>query len=72
MLNYEIGNQKEVDKFFEYARENNLQCYAIKGEPPKGAKYEDGDLVTRNINIGWEMSYTGYQVYFHYVEKGNK
>lgn len=36
-----------------------MDCISIKGKPPKGATYLDGDLIERDVNIAWKCLDTG-------------
>lgn len=33
--------------------------FSIKGAPPEGATYSDGELITRPVNIAWRDGTTG-------------
>lgn len=55
-----IKNQKEVDLFFN--QHFGMDCISIKGKPPEGATYSDGDLIERDINVGWKCLETGETV----------
>ncbi len=66
MQNYEIANKAEVDSFINSAMTKGQVLTALKGEPPKGAKYSDGELITRPINIGWLNNQTGESIEIMY------
>ena len=46
-----IKNSKELNNWLNNRR--NHDCVSIKGQPPIGATYEDGDLIYNEVNIAW-------------------
>lgn len=50
----EIKNRDALRAFFEKARKANQDCYSIKGKPPKGATYGDGDPIINDVNVAWQ------------------
>lgn len=59
-MKLEIENRVELDLFMKQHFGNHL--VAIKGKPPEGATYEDGDIILRDVNIGWMRKDTGETV----------
>lgn len=62
MLNYKIQNEEELGIFFNDAISCGHAVLAIKGNPPKGAMYSDGELIKRPVNIAWVNQTTGERV----------
>lgn len=58
MLNYDVQNSVEVNTFILRAVADNQSVSAIKGPPPMGAKYSDGELIKRPVNIGFKNDVT--------------
>ena len=63
----EMLNKQEVDLFMDQHWGKDL--VAIKGNPPEGATYSDGDLIVNKINIGWKCPETGEKVDIIYKTK---
>lgn len=55
----EIKNRDALRAFFEKARKANQDCHSIKGRPPKGATYHDGNPILNDVNVAWENMETG-------------
>ena len=69
MENYQIANQIEVDAFFARAQLSNQPVFSVKGEAPEGARYSDGELVKRLVNIAWKNDVTGEVITLQYTKK---
>lgn len=52
-----ILNKKEIDDFLWENKKD--YCVSIKGDPPDGATYSDGDLIKHKVNVGWRNTRTG-------------
>ena len=55
----EIKNREALRAFLGKARRENQDCHSIKGKPPKGATYSDGDPITGDVNVAWKNMSTG-------------
>ena len=62
----EIENIEEVDTFMDTARRNGHDVVSIKGKPPEGANYSDGEPITKFINTKWVNCDTGDMVEIKY------
>jgi hypothetical protein len=58
-MRLEIANRRDLHRWLGERRELDHDFTAIKGPPPKGATYEDGELITGLVNIGWKDIVTG-------------
>jgi len=52
-MNLTIKNRDELSVWFDNKRKLEIDVYSIKGSPPIGAIYEDGELITGKVNIAW-------------------
>ena len=66
-MKLEIANRPELHQWLGERRELDHDFTAIKGPPPKGATYEDGELITGLVNIGWKDIVTGEVFRIEYV-----
>lgn len=55
----DITNKVELDAFLNKAKEVGHICRGVKGRPPKGMTYSDGELIKNDINVAWEDTTTG-------------
>lgn len=69
MQNYEIANKAEIDAFILHSVAQNQNTSAIKGDPPPGARYSDGELITRPVNVSWVNNSTGERIDVIYQAK---
>lgn len=58
-LEIDLVNRVALRQWFGERRRLGHDVTAIKGPPPEGATYEDGELITRLVNIGWKDAVTG-------------
>lgn len=61
-----VTNSKEIDKWISARLDIGRVCYSIKGPPPEGARYSDGTLIKRPINVGWRDGATGEVIKVEY------
>lgn len=54
-----ISNDEELTKWMGKQRVAGRAITAIKGPPPEGATYEDGEPITRPVNVAWKCIETG-------------
>ncbi|WP_372830539.1 hypothetical protein [Pontibacterium sp.] len=55
----EILNKTELDGWLNERREMGRDLTAVKGTPPTAATYDDGEPLTRPINVAWRDVTTG-------------
>jgi hypothetical protein len=67
MPNFRIVNNDELSDFFH--RNRNNSCYSVKGIPPAGMTYSDGDLVEGDINVAWVCKETAERIDLTYGEE---
>lgn len=60
-----IKNKEQLDNWMAGCMSRDEDVYAIKGFPPVGACYEDGEFITNDVNIGW-VSSSGDKFYIEY------
>lgn len=72
MQNYEIANKAEIDAFILHSVAQNQNTSTIKGNPPPGARYSDGELITRPVNVAWVNDVTGEQIDVIYKAKAGE
>jgi hypothetical protein len=53
-------NSAEIDTWMWERKEHYL--FSVKGPPPSGATYSDGDPIINPINIAWVDSETGERI----------
>jgi hypothetical protein len=58
-MNLTIENTEQLNKWLDERRKMERDVFSIKGEPPEGATYEDGELITRPVNIAWQDGFSG-------------
>lgn|GEM_PF-6963758 len=63
-----IANKPALDAWLHKRRLSGLTCCGIKGPPPEGMTYTDGDPVIRPVNIAW-VDETGERIDIIYEEK---
>ena len=49
-----IRNKAELNEWMNERRALGHDLVSLKGTPPKGAQYSDGDLIERPVNIAWQ------------------
>lgn len=54
-----MANRDKLDQWMNERRTMGRDMRAIKGLPPEGSTYSDGELITRPVNIAWEDTTTG-------------
>lgn len=54
-----IANKETLDAWLNERRKMGRDVFSIKGTPPEGATYSDGELITRPVNIAWRDGTTG-------------
>lgn len=54
-----ITNEKSLDAWINERLRIGHDMVAIKGAPPNGAAYSDGEPIIRQINIAWRDATTG-------------
>ena len=52
-----ISNEAELSSWLQTKVGRDL--VSIKGPPPPGATYSDGELITRPVNVAWRDVATG-------------
>ena len=52
-MKLKISNKEEIDNFIRKALEEGAVVFSVKGNPPQGATYDDGTLITGKINRRW-------------------
>lgn len=56
-MGLEISNKEQLDRWINERMGRDLS--AIKGPPPEGATYDDGDPIVNPVNIAWQDMTTG-------------
>ena len=69
MYNYKIKNEKELNEFMCAAKTMGCNLFPIKGMPPPDAKYSDGSMCIRPVNIAWVNETTGERIDIYYERK---
>mgnify|MGYP000226896949 FL=1 len=54
-----IANKKQLDAWLNERRKMGRDVFSLKGTPPEGSTYGDGELIVRPVNIAWRDSITG-------------
>ena len=54
-----MANRDKLDQWMNERRTMGRDMRAIKGLPPEGSTYSDGELITHPVNIAWEDTTTG-------------
>lgn len=49
-----ISNKHRLDQWIDERRILGRDLVSIKGTPPPGATYGDGELITRPVNVAWQ------------------
>ena len=57
-----IMNSEQINEFCWSVTQAGHVATAIKGDPPVGMKYSDGETVYNPVNIGWECKETGESI----------
>lgn len=65
-MKLEISNETELDTWINIRRRSGVDIFAIKGPAPEGATYDDGDIISRPVNIAWQDGVTGETFYIKY------
>lgn len=68
-MQLEILNSVELDLWMSQHFGNHL--VGVKGKPPEGATYSDGNLIERDVNVAWKCLDTGEIIDIIYKEKGD-
>lgn len=53
-----IRNKKELDKWIIDRVNKGHSVFGIKGPPPPGMTYSDGDPITGQVNVAWRCPET--------------
>ena len=69
MKNYIIKNQAEISEFMSAAQTNGHVLFAVKGAPPVGAEYSDGDLIVNPVNVAWLNKTTCESIEIQYSKR---
>lgn len=64
-----VKNQTELTAWINKRMELGHDIMAIKGPPPVGATYEDGELIVRPVNIRWRDISSGEVFDIDYCDK---
>ena len=64
-----VKNQIELTDWMNSRRELGHDMMAIKGSPPVGATYDDGELIVRPVNIKWRDITSGEVFDIDYYDK---
>ena len=59
-----IKNNDELGAWMNSRKDSTL--HAIKGNAPEGATYDDGDLITNPVNVGWIEPVSGDKINIDY------
>lgn len=54
-----ILNRPELDTWINNQRRMGCDLVSVKGKPPKGSTYSDGEPITKLVNIAWKNVQTG-------------
>lgn len=54
-----ISNNQQLGAWLNERRKMGRDVFSIKGDAPDGATYNDGELITRPVNIAWQDNTTG-------------
>ena len=49
-----IANNEQLDAWLNERRMMGRDVFSIKGTPPEGATYSDGELIIMPVNIAWQ------------------
>jgi hypothetical protein len=71
MARLKMLNAMEVEFWLHERRRMGRDTFSIKGQPPIGATYSDGDPIINPINIAWVDSETGERINCVYA-KGDR
>ena len=58
-MELKIANKIQLDTWMNERRRMGRDLVSIKGQPPKGATYSDGDPIERPVNVAWKDTMTG-------------
>ncbi len=58
----------EVSAFLRQQMQSGYGAVAVKGPAPAGATWDDGEPITRPVNVAWECPETGKRVEIRYAE----
>lgn len=59
MMQLAITNKDALDTWMKERMRMGRDMSAIKGQPPEGTTYSDGEPIVRPINIAWRDETTG-------------
>ena len=54
-----IANNDQLTAWLNERRKMGRDVFSIKGYPPKGATYDNGEPISRPVNIAWQDNTTG-------------
>lgn len=66
-----IENKALLDAWLNERRQMMRDVVSIKGSPPLGATYGDGELIQRPVNIAWKDTVSGEVFTIKYKEIKN-
>jgi hypothetical protein len=52
-MNLVVKNKEELDQWIEERREQGIDIFSVKGEPPDGATYDGVDPILNPVNVAW-------------------
>lgn len=67
-MELEITNSDGLNRWINERREMGRAIVAIKGPPPVGATYSDGQLITNPVNIAWKDCTSGEVYAIEYAQ----
>ena len=67
-----ISNKEQLDAWMAERRRLGHDMCSIKGDPPEGSTYSDGEVIKNLVNIAWKDCVTGQQILVKYCSVGGK
>ena len=64
-----ITNKPALDDWMNERRKMGRDLKSIKGNPPTGATYSDGDPIERPVNVAWQDVKTGELFAIEYAQQ---
>ena len=61
-----IKNQIKLDDWFHDHR--LCDVFSVKGTPPKGMRYNTGELVRNDVNVAWQCPMCSSQIEIEYSD----
>ena len=67
-----MKNKDAVNNWIAERGRLGREVVSIKGKPPEGATYSDGDPIERDVNIAWQDTTTGEVINIEYFQEGEE